>query len=96
MGDLLYAVMMYFLVRVLLIRRAAFTAFVIATLCCVMIECSQLLQFGLLQMIRSTLPGRLILGQGFLWSDLLAYIAGATIAFFFDRRCILKAFPEIS
>jgi len=41
-----------------------------------MVELSQLYQGDWINGVRGTLPGRLILGQGFLWSDLIAYAVG--------------------
>lgn len=43
---------------------------------CYLVEFSQLYQAPWIITIRRTLPGRLVLGHGFLWSDLLAYTAG--------------------
>lgn len=44
------------------------------------VELSQLLDFGWLDALRKTLAGRLLLGSGFLWVDLVRYFAGAVIA----------------
>lgn len=41
-----------------------------------LVEGSQLIQWTWLRTIRQTLIGHLLLGQGFLWSDLLAYAIG--------------------
>lgn len=41
-----------------------------------LIEASQLYQTPWLNALRVTTPGRLVLGQGFLWSDLLCYTLG--------------------
>jgi len=47
-----------------------------------MVEISQLYQVEWLNNIRSTTLGRLVLGQGFLWSDIISYTVGITIATF--------------
>ncbi|MGO4770323.1 DUF2809 domain-containing protein [Flavobacterium sp. W22_SRS_FK3] len=43
--------------------------------------------------LRKTLFGRYVLGQGFLWSDILAYTLGIIIAFC-SERIILKHFSN--
>lgn len=43
------------------------------------IECSQLLRFPWLESLRATMPGALVLGRGFLWSDLACYAAGVAL-----------------
>ncbi|KAA5533520.1 DUF2809 domain-containing protein [Taibaiella lutea] len=79
-GDALYAAMMYFIVRFFMVRHKIKKIAIISLVICFMIECSQLYQVAWINNIRTTLPGRLILGQGFLWSDLLAYVSGVVIA----------------
>ena len=44
------------------------------------VEASQLLRVEWLDSIRSTRLGALLLGRGFLWSDLLAYVIGTGLA----------------
>lgn len=88
-GDALYAGMIFFIVRLtFLFKRPAFVA-ILSLGICLAVECSQLCQAAWISSIRSTLPGRLILGQGFLWSDILAYVAGVTLAFLADRKTYL-------
>lgn len=84
-GDMLYAVMIFFIVRFVFIHKK--TAFVsLLSLCiCFAIESSQLYQADWINAIRNTLPGRLVLGQGFLWTDLIAYTAGVLLATCFER-----------
>jgi hypothetical protein len=49
-----------------------------------MVEISQLYQAEWFNAIRITMPGRLILGQGFLWSDIISYTIGISIAAFIE------------
>ena len=49
------------------------------------IEASQVLHLPWLDALRATQAGALVLGQGFLWSDLLCYGVGAGLAVFVDR-----------
>lgn len=88
-GDFLYAVMVYCGSRYLLTNKSLMIAAVLSLVFCFLIECSQLLeQQETLTYIRSFKLGRLILGQGFLWSDLLAYFLGVLSIFLIDRRWI--------
>jgi hypothetical protein len=78
-GDLLWALMIYLMVRFLFIKAPIKLVAVISLTFCFVIEFSQLYQAPWINQIRQTLPGRLVLGQGFLWSDLLAYTGGILI-----------------
>lgn len=78
-GDMLYALMMFFIVRVLFIRKKILFVFGLSLCICFAIECSQLYQAHWINVLRNTLPGRLVLGQGFLWTDLIAYTAEALL-----------------
>ena len=48
------------------------------------IELSQLYRAPWIDSIRATRPGALVLGQGFLWSDLVCYSAGVVLAMALD------------
>ena len=50
-----------------------------------MIEISQLYQAEWINNIRHTTLGGLILGQGFLWSDMVAYTVGVIIGALFEK-----------
>jgi len=56
------------------------------------VEFSQLYQAPWIDMVRSTLPGRLILGSTFNWPDLPAYTLGVAmgvgVEFLFRRRSV--------
>ncbi|MEO8532219.1 MAG: DUF2809 domain-containing protein [Flavobacterium sp.] len=87
-GDLLYAVMIYIIVRILFIDKKALHIILISLLFCYSIEFFQLYQANWIITVRKTLFGRYVLGQGFLWSDLLAYTFGVTIAFIIEKITI--------
>lgn len=80
-GDVLWALMVYLLVRAILISAPLKQVVFISLMFCFAIELSQLYQAPWINNIRHTLPGKLILGQGFLWSDLLAYTAGVGMGY---------------
>ena len=78
-GDVLWASTAALLAGVLLPgaraswRSAGAFAFAVA------IECGQLYHAPWIDSIRATTPGALVLGSGFLWSDLACYAAGVGI-----------------
>ena len=89
-GDTLWATMIYLGIRMLFIRRSLKFAGLAAILFCFVVEFSQLYRAPWINTIRATLPGRLILGQGFLWSDLPAYALGVALGLLMDRFYITK------
>ncbi|MDQ6469328.1 DUF2809 domain-containing protein [Flavobacterium sp. LHD-80] len=88
-GDFLYSVMIYFLVRIFLPAKKASLIVLISLLICYCIEFLQLYQGEWIMEVRKTLFGKYVLGQGFLWSDILAYTAGILFIFFIEK-IILK------
>lgn len=79
-GDALWAVVMYCCWRIVLVRRLPYIAAVCALVTSFAVEFSQLIKWGWLVRVRSTTIGHLLLGQGFLWSDLIAYTVGIAAA----------------
>lgn len=76
LGDALWALMI-FLGWIVLWPQWTITRIAIAALAtCWAVEFSQCYHAPWIDAIRATTPGHLVLGQGFLWSDLLAYAAG--------------------
>lgn len=78
-GDVLWALMVYFLVAVMLYKESIMKVFIISIIFSFGVEISQLYQADWINSIRHTLLGGLILGYGFLWSDLICYVIGITI-----------------
>lgn len=95
-GDMLYATMMYFIVRFVCLQKDKVFIAACSLGICFLIEFSQLYQAGWINTLRSTLPGRLVLGQGFLWSDLPAYTLGVAIAFVTDTVLRQNNFIKIN
>jgi len=52
---------------------------------CFAIELSQLIDIAWLNEIRATTFGRLTLGSGFLWSDLVSYSIGGLVGFGIEK-----------
>lgn len=76
LGDSLYAVLIYLIAATVFYKKPSSTIFYIATAVCFAIEISQLYQGETINDIRNSRIGSLILGHGFLWSDLFAYLVG--------------------
>jgi hypothetical protein len=51
---------------------------------CYLTEISQLLHFPLIDSVRNTTIGALVLGFGFLWTDIISYSIGILAAISFD------------
>ena len=89
-GDFLYAVMIYVLIRIIFITKKSCYVAIISLLTCYAIEFLQLYQGDWMIELRKTLFGRFVLGQGFLWTDILAYTFGIAIAFLIEKLILRK------
>ncbi|MFK7809305.1 MAG: DUF2809 domain-containing protein [Saprospiraceae bacterium] len=78
-GDILYTTMYFFLFGMLFPKMSALRVFLLSTLFCFAIEVLQLYQADWIENIRDYKLGGLILGHGFLWSDLLCYTVGGLL-----------------
>ncbi|MCA1965919.1 MAG: DUF2809 domain-containing protein, partial [Flavobacterium sp.] len=87
-GDVLYAVLIYFGFRFLIMDSKKATSLLLSLLFCFGIEILQLVQIDWLLAIRKTTLGHYILGEGFLWLDLFCYIMGTLMAFLIDEKLI--------
>ncbi|WP_408022234.1 DUF2809 domain-containing protein [Sphingobacterium sp.] len=83
-GDILYAVMIYWISRFLFTSKSLLFSCYLTITCCFTIEFLQLVQHPLFVWIRNNPLLRLVFGQGFLWSDLIAYCIGAIVASVLD------------
>lgn len=79
-GDTLYAVMVYFGMRMFFINLNLKKTAILALIFCFEIEFLQLYDAQQMLEIRRTTLGHYVLGQGFLWSDLGYYTLGITMA----------------
>lgn len=84
-GDILYAMMIYFIVRFFLVKSNPKIITIISILICYTIEFLQLYQASWIVEIRNITLGHLVLGQGFLWSDLVAYIFGIILCYILEK-----------
>lgn len=84
-GDILWASMVVWLVGLLRPRATTLWVAVIALLIAFAVEGSQLYQAPWINAVRATRLGALVLGQGFLLSDLVCYAIGVAAAAGIDR-----------
>lgn len=84
-GDPLYALMIYWIIGFLFPKHSPSKVMLFCIAACYTIELSQLYQADWINEIRRTRLGGLILGYGFLWSDLVSYFLGILVGFTFER-----------
>ena len=70
--------------RLLLPRQGSMTIAGLGLIASFGVELSQLISMRWLDDLRATRSGALLLGRGFLWSDLVAYAIGAVLAMVID------------
>ena len=80
-GDALWAMMVFCCWRIVLVLRPLKIVAVVALITSYLVEFSQILSFDWLVSLRSTFLGHMLLGQGFLWIDLLAYTIGIIVIY---------------
>lgn len=84
-GDVLWGLMVYFIVRFMFTRWTLKWVAIASLLFCYAIEFSQLYQAPWINNIRHTVLGGLILGETFLWGDMLSYTAGVCIGILIEN-----------
>jgi hypothetical protein len=84
-GDTLYATMLFVGLAILVPRWSTARLALTALASSYAIEASQLYHAPWIDALRATLPGALILGYGFLWSDLACYTVGVALGTAADR-----------
>ncbi|MCH4565859.1 DUF2809 domain-containing protein [Bacillus sp. ES1-5] len=82
LGDALWALMIFTVFGFLFPKTETKKLAFISLLFCYGIEVSQLYHAEWIDSIRATTLGGLVLGYGFLWSDLVAYTIGVGIGMF--------------
>ncbi|HEK9098960.1 DUF2809 domain-containing protein [Bacillus pfraonensis] len=90
LGDALWALMIFIGFGFLFHKMGTQKVALLSLLFCYGIEMSQLYHAEWIDNIRATTLGGLVLGYGFLWSDLLAYTIGVGVGmlceFVFQKR----------
>ncbi len=80
-GDALWAMMVFCFWRIILVKSKLRTVAIVSLAHSFIVEFSQLLRWQWLVSFRNTFVGHMMLGQGFLWTDLVAYVIGITIIY---------------
>lgn len=90
-GDVLWALMIFFIVAFIFNEKKSVIVSIIALGFSYVIEFSQLYHSQWIDSIRSTILGGLILGFGFLWSDILCYTIGVLSGICIEKLIIKKS-----
>lgn len=85
LGDALWALMIFLMTGFMFKKTPTYQAAIIAISFCCLIEISQLYHAEWIDTIRHTTLGGLVLGYGFLWSDILAYSIGVGFGVIFEK-----------
>ena len=93
-GDTLWALMVFLLFGFLFSNFSSLKIAVIALIFSYAIEISQLYHAPWIDAIRSNRIGGLVLGFGFLWSDLVCYSVGILVGFFFEKLFSKKVIQD--
>lgn len=80
-GDALWAMMIFCIWRIILSRKPLTIVAVVSLINSYLVEFSQLITWSFLVEFRKTFLGHVMLGQGFLWADLVAYTIGISCIF---------------
>ena len=90
-GDTLWAAMVFWLLALLCRRTATMRLAAAALTISLAVELSQLYHAPWIDAIRDTGFGRLVLGNGFLWSDLVCYSIGVGCTAAVDALLVARA-----
>lgn len=85
LGDALWALMIFLIAGFLFTKSSTLRISLYAATFCYLIEISQLYHASWIDTIRGTTLGALVLGYGFLWSDMLAYSIGVGFGLFLEK-----------
>jgi hypothetical protein len=84
-GDFFYSLMFFVIIGFLFPNMKTLKTVLISTSICYGIELFQLYQSDWINSIRNYKLGGLILGFGFLWSDIISYTFGGFTGFIFEK-----------
>ncbi|WP_273324764.1 ribosomal maturation YjgA family protein [Vallitalea guaymasensis] len=85
MGDIFWAMMVFFILAFIFFNKNSSFIFILSIIITYIIEITQLYHRPWIDNFRKTSIGHILLGQGFLWSDLAAYLAGIIIGYFIKK-----------
>lgn len=90
LGDILWAVMVFLMTGFLFRRKSTLWVAAAAIIFSYFIETSQIYHSPWLDNLRRTSIGGLILGFGFLWSDLVSYSVGVVLAVSLEKKLLMS------
>ncbi|MCT4688481.1 ribosomal maturation YjgA family protein [Vallitalea sp.] len=85
MGDVFWAMMVFFILAFIFFNKNSSFIFILSIIITYIIEITQLYHRPWIDNFRKTSIGHILLGQGFLWSDLIAYLAGIIIGYLIKK-----------
>ncbi len=85
-GDALWALTVFLVLGFVFQKASTLNIFMAAAAISFAVEFSQLYQASWIIQLRQTLPGKLLLGAGFLKSDLLCYVVGIATGAIVEMR----------
>ena len=89
-GDTLWGLMVFLIIGILFNKRSSLFVAGTAMFISGAIELSQLYQAPWINSIRNTTIGGLILGFGFLWSDIICYLVGISLGLLIENRFLKR------
>ncbi|PIY13011.1 MAG: DUF2809 domain-containing protein [Flexibacter sp. CG_4_10_14_3_um_filter_32_15] len=84
LGDYLYAVLFFCIIGFIFIKSSPLKVALISLFICYCIEFFQLYQADWLTTLKSYRLARLVLGNSFLWSDIISYTFGAMTGYILE------------
>ena len=90
-GDYLYAVMVFFIIGFLFQTKNSLKVALVSVFICYLIEFLQLYQAEWINAVRSSTLGALVLGSGFLWSDIICYTFGGITGYLLEHIFFQKS-----
>lgn len=94
LGDTIWALMVFFMLGFIWTRKNSLYNGILTLVFSYMIEFSQLYHAAWIDNIRNTTLGSLVLGSGFLWSDLLCYTIGIILGMWIESYFHLLTLHE--
>jgi hypothetical protein len=94
-GDTFWAAMVYFIIATIWNKTSPGRLALGALVFSFVVEFSQVYQAAWINALRATRFGGLVLGHGFLWSDLVCYAVGVALAVGVDRM-VRRRFGQVS
>jgi VanZ family protein len=89
-GDFLWAFMIFFIFSMIFKKKSTLKIMVLSLIYCYLIEISQIYHAQWIDNIRQTVVGHLVLGRGFLLSDLISYTIGILAGGFVEFNYLFK------